>query len=110
VATAHPVCCVGHACDRCAICLSGTCCGSVARAPSAAAVQTDPAAADRLREAIAEEVQVSVNLAQLIKTDLEARTSGAPAPKALPPGAPTTKIIINSDEEVEHVQAPHPPR
>jgi hypothetical protein len=73
-------------------------------------VQSDPAAADRLREAISEQVQVSVNLAQLIQVDVGVRFVGSPEPKALPPGPPQTKIIISTDEEVEHVDAPHPPR
>lgn len=104
----HP--CDGHACDNCAICQAGYCCGRLtaeqrAQIEAGATSPTDK----RLREAIEQEHGSQPSIAELVRRDAAERHSVAvPADPilALPAPAPTPEPTETRKEPVYVV----PPR
>jgi hypothetical protein len=64
--TDHPDCCRDHACDRCQVCLSGTCCQTVSSGAAAGTVTDDLGV---FREAIAQDAASITSLFDLIQID-----------------------------------------
>jgi hypothetical protein len=122
--TNHPDCCRGHRCDRCHICLSGTCCQTVSSGFTASGATADLVL---LREAIAKDAATYRSVGDLVVDEALPRlvastTSGAvpvavyrrstqpvrptskqsPPPQlALPVGSISKDLMTQSNQEKE---------
>jgi hypothetical protein len=100
--------CADHPCDRCPTCLSGTCCLTVPSSGPTLTTTITVDQVDRLRDAIAQEAESVVGLAQLIQFDVTVRCGVESAPAALPPAPEPVDIFDTSEEETQHVYAARP--